>query len=414
MAAPSRRVLVVGGGPAGSVTAFWLAKAGFEVLVVERSTDRAYGQGIDITGPAIEVVRKMGLEEEIRSRTTKEGGFAIVNDEGQEMAAIGVAPVEGGTVSITREIEIMRGDITDIFTNAADACPNVKYRYGCSVTAICQSEDSVTAVFSDNGQTEEFAAIIGADGIGSRVRKLTFDSAADADCYKPTDAYVAFYSIPGDPEYDIPKAHLQHGGGGRAIWMRPIDEKGSRASCYLLVYSEDADLANAAREGPIERQKEVLERMFRGFRGMGPRALRGLCDCDDFYFTRIVQVKLDSWHVGRCALVGDAGYCPSPLTGQGTTLAIMGAYILAGEMAKHPDDPNLAFKEYRRNFESFVKRSQVIPFGGLAPRMANPSSDWGVWLLRTLFCFVAWTGVWKWIDFGNESVKFQVPLYDFG
>lgn len=374
MTDPRRRVLVVGGGPSGSVTAFWLAKAGFEAVLAERSTKKPYGQGIDVTGPAIEVVKRMGLYDTIKAATTGEKGFAIVGDEGEDIAVLGVAPEEGGTASITQEIEIMRGDITRIFAEAARDIAGVEVRYGCTVESIQQRPDGVTVQLTGSDKPEEFSVVIGADGINSRVRRMTFDSAATKDCIFRTDTYVAFYSMPGDPDIDLPNAKIQQGGRGRGIQTRPIDRKATRASCYLSVTGDYPDMEAAAESGSSEQQKRVLEGLFKDFRGMGPRAIREMCECDDFYFARIMQVKLESWHTGRVGLAGDAAYAPSPLTGQGTTLAIIGGYLLAGELAENPNDPSAAFAEYRRKFAPYTEKSQVIPFGGKAPKLILPVS----------------------------------------
>ena len=326
---------------------------------------------------------------------------------------MGAAPAEGGTASVTQEIEIMRGDITRIFANAAKSFPKVTYRYGCTVSEIRQSRKSVFVVFNDSDKVDEFSAVIGADGLASKVRKLIFDTTVNDNCYCSTDTNVAFYSIPGDPNHDLPNARLQQGNKGRAIWIRPMDREATRASCYLLMTGHDGELEDVARKGTMEQKKAALESLFKEFRGMGSRAMHGMYESSDFYFTRIVQVKLDTWHDGRCGLVGDAGYCPSPLTGQGTTLAIMGAYILAGELALNPDDPEAALTEYQSKFEGFVKKAQQLPLWGLAPKLALPWTDWGVWAQRSFIWFISWTGVWKLFNFGNETMRFQLPQYEF-
>ncbi|PPJ53317.1 hypothetical protein CBER1_00902 [Cercospora berteroae] len=416
MASSNRRVLVNGGGPAGAVTAFWLAKGGFEVVVTERSMSRPYGQGVDVTGRAVDIIKKMGLEQRIRDSTTGEAGLTVVDDQSEDVAPpLGTAPIEGGTASVTQEIEIMRRDLTKIFVDAAEALPNVTFRYGCTVDEVQQHEKSITAVLSDTGEQEDFTAIIGADGLGSAIRKLTFDPETNRRSVSPTDTYVAFFSIPGDPKYDTPVGKLQHANKGRGILIRPIDKKGTQRSCYLMSQSDSQELAQVARTGSQEDQKALLDNRFRELTGpLGKRAVQGMHSADDFYFTRIVQIKLDSWHSGRAALVGDAGYSPSPLTGQGTTLAIIGAYVLAGEMAKSPDDLERAFTSYYDILNKFVSESQEIPLGGQAPKLILPQSDWGIWLLRTFYKIISWAGVWRLLNFGNETVKIELPEYDFG
>ncbi|KAF2211541.1 hypothetical protein CERZMDRAFT_43304 [Cercospora zeae-maydis SCOH1-5] len=408
MAASKRRVLVNGGGPAGAATAFWLAKAGFDVLVTERSTTRPYGQGVDVTGRAVDILGKMGLEQRIRDNTTGEEGLVVVDDHGENVAPpLGAAPAEGGTASVTQEIEIMRRDLTRIFVEAAEALPSVTFRYGCTVDELHQHENSITAVLSDTREPEEFAGVIGADGLGSTIRKLAFEQRKSARLREGSSLHYC--------RYDTPVGKLQHANKGRGILIRPIDKKGNRSSCYLMSWTEDHDLAQVARTGSQEDQKALLDNMFRGFNGpLGKRAVEGMHRADDFYFTRIVQIKLDSWHRGRAALVGDAAYSPSPLTGQGTTLAIIGAYVLAGEMAKSPDDLQQAFASYHAILKAFVSESQQIPLGGKAPKLALPQTDWGIWILRLCYKIIALSGLWRLLNFGNETVKVDLPEYDFG
>ena len=225
-----------------------------------------------------------------------------------------------------------------------------------------------------------------------------------------------------DPKHQTTYSVLQHANKGRVLWRRPIDRAGTRASSYLIVTTTDAtDLQQAARYGTVEQQKALLEQRFEGVGGIRDQIVQGMNASDDFYFTRVVQVKLDTWHSGRCALVGDAGYCPSPLTGQGTTMALIGSYVLAGELAKNPEDPATAFTNYKKNFEGFVQENGSIPLGGRAPKLAAPQSDFGIWMIRSIFGTIARPGFQKLFEslpslpsFGGAGAeKFPFPDYDF-
>ncbi|KAK3713686.1 hypothetical protein LTR37_008380 [Vermiconidia calcicola] len=415
MANTSRRVLVVGAGPAGGSTAFWLAQSGFDVVVAERQSKDTFaqGQGVDISGPAVRVIQKMGLEQKIRSGTTGEAGFALTDDDGEAVGVVGTKSSEGKGWSPTEEIEIMRGSLCSILTGAAEASPTVTYRYSCSPSQITQNQASVTAILSDTGEAEDFACIIGADGLSSSVRHLTFDKAVVGDCYSRNDVYIAFFSMPGNPETDLPNSRAQQAPGGRTILLRPADEKAERTSCYMCIIHEDARLADVAENGTVDEQRALWGEWFQDMGGLAERALEGLKQTQDLYATRIVQVKLPTWHSARCALVGDAGYGPSPLTGEGTTLALLGAYILAGELAATPDDPPAAFARYEDTLRDYVTKAQRIPLGGKAPQIGNPQSYAGVYTLRTLFKIVSWTGIWKLFGSGNEQEAYKLPEYDF-
>lgn len=421
MAPISHRILVAGGGPAGATAAFWLAKAGFEVIVAERSSEKfTYGQGIDITGPAIPIVQKMGLYGEIRSKTTGEGGFAICDDNSNIIAQVGT----GGGVTLTQDIEIMRGDLTKILADAASASDRVTYRYGCNVSEIRQSEGHVSVVLSDrgDGRAEDFSAIVGADGLRSRVRQMILDRDTTKSCCKGVDQYCAYFSMKGEPE-DVPNSRLQHAPGRRAILIRPVkvDTSGvdssemdspKRSSCYMIYTVKSAKVVSAL-EQRAEKQKAVMAEVFTDFPGrIGERALQGMEEAKDFYYSETAQIKLPTWSNGRCVLVGDAGYAPSPASGQGTVLAILGAYLIAGELAASPEDPSAAFARYEKRLRKYVEKAQYIPLGGTLPRLANPETDTGIRILRFVFWLIAWSGVWKWFNIKGDTA-FDLPEYIF-
>lgn len=411
MATTPRRILVVGGGPAGATSAFWLAKAGFEVTVAERSSDKfVYGQGIDITGPAVDIVKKMGLYDTIKKMTTGEGGFAILDDNSNIIARLGA----GEGLSLTQDIEIMRGDLTRLLADAADDSDNVTYRYGCTITEIHQTADGVTVRLSGNldDKPEHFAAVVGADGLNSKTRRLLFDRNVIEDAYKGLEQWCAFFSIKALPE-DVPWSRLQHAPGRRAILIRPVDaraENNKRSSCYM-VYTNTIEPLEQKPDRSMDQQKATVAALFEGFPGpIGKRALEGIRDANDLYFSETAQIKLPRWSDGRCVLVGDAAYAPSPASGQGTALAILGAYLVAGELATNPEDPAAAFAKYKERLESYVTKAQTIPLGGALPRLANPETQTGIRILRFVFWLISWSGVYKYLDLKKENA-FDLPEY---
>lgn len=408
------RILIIGGGPAGATAAFFLAQANFLVTVAERSTDKfAYGQGIDITGPAIAIVQKMGVYEEIESKVTGEAGFALLDDSGQTIAAVGTAKGKKG-LSLTQEIEIMRGDLTKILADCAKGDERVEYRYGCTVGELHQTSDSVTALLTDTNQHETFHAVIGADGLMSRTRKLAFPPEILKDSYKAQEQYTAFFSIPHSP-CDIPNARLQHAPGGRAVLIRPTSlTSPTRSSCYMISTGPSPAL-QAALSQPQEEQKALFASLFASFpSATGARALQGMRESQDFYLAQTAQIKLPAWSTGRVVLTGDAAYCPSPPTGMGTMLAILGSYVLAGELARSRADPQAAFVRYEDRLRGHVERAQYVPLAGYLPALGNPQSALGVRLLRFVFWAIAWSGVWKLFSIKQGDDTFEVPEYEFG
>ncbi|KAG8630734.1 hypothetical protein KVT40_002353 [Elsinoe batatas] len=388
---PEHRALVIGGGIAGPVLAYWLAKGGFNVTIIERSPELfKSGQGIDVEGPAREIVRRMNLEDEIKAKTTGEEGFALIDDDANEIASIG-----GG---LTRSLEIMRGNLAEIFIHAATSLSNVEIRYGTSPASITQHPSHVNVTFK-SGKTESFSFVIGADGLRSKTRSLIFPSDG-ATSLKPRDQYIAYFTIPRLPS-DLRKARWQNAPGGRSILVRPAHR--TISSAYLNLATASLELEAALESRDVDRQKAALQGIFGDMTGEGPRVLREMHASKDFYFERIAQVKRPCWSSGRCALVGDAAYAPSPITGEGTNLALVGAYAVAGELSMDPEDPGAGFKRYEDRLRGFVEKAQTIPLGGMSPKLINPESGWGVWLLRTVFAWLAWSGIWKLADPGEPE-----------
>ncbi|KAK4985523.1 hypothetical protein LTR50_005931 [Elasticomyces elasticus] len=428
-----REILVSGGGPAGSATAFWLAKAGFGVTVVERSTDKPYGQGIDVQNAAVEVARRMGLLEIIKENTTGEAGFALLDDDGKEIGSMGVTPAEHGSENAvigapSQEIEIMRGDLTTILADAAKA-QGAKFKYGTTIEEIKEENNSVLVKLSGSDQPIPYHAVVGADGVASRVRNLIFSEEINRNCYRNTDTYACYFSMAIDPKDKMTMSKIQHGANGRTIWLRPINKAGTRASCYFLTTTTTADKTNysdllrrATDSTDTKEQISILTEIYDELRGLGPAAVRGMQESTDFYFTRITQVNLLAWHVSRCGLVGDAAYCPSPLSGgQGTPAALVGSYILAGELLLQPDNPQAAFAEYEKKFRKPVEAWSVIPLGGKAPRVIAPQTELGVRAVRAFFWAASrpivqdlFASLPSLPGIGSkEKGKMELPNYDF-
>ena len=366
---PQLEILVCGAGIAGPTLAFWLARAGNKVTVIERASEiRDAGLGVDIRGPAVEVVRRMGLEDQIRSRTTGEEGLVFVDSNDRTFAAV---PVDQANLekSITSEIEIMRSDLAQPITTAALGEQNVKIKYGTSLESVSQDELKVHVGFT-NGKSATFDMVVAADGLGSTSRKLLLGKDFSSEGFiHSLGQYTAYFTIPHEQKNGMVwKWHNTT--GSRILSTRP---KNSNSTYGFLMFmpKDDADFRKVTRLSIME-QKERLAALFRGAGWQAPRLLSAMQSADDFYLQLSAQVKLPSWHSGRCGLVGDAAYCPLPLSGVGTSLAILGAYVLAGEMAKSNNDPGSAFRAYEKKLRPYVERKQKL-FPGL-PRLIYPSS----------------------------------------
>ncbi|KAF3490836.1 uncharacterized protein GIQ15_00353 [Arthroderma uncinatum] len=378
----SLKVLICGGGCAGPALAYWLANSGHQVTIVERFPAlRASGAQIDLRAQAIEAVRRMGLLEAVRSKTVDEIGVSFVDSQNNVKGTILANKSGKGAQSLTSEYEIMRGDLVRIFYDATK--DNVNYIFGKSVDRFEQDEKEVVVHFSD-GSTDKFDLLVGADGQGSRIRKAILPPGSP-DLYWRIGVLIAYWFVPRiETDNNIGSAY--HSPGGRAIFRRSHNPTESQV--YLMLHNHSEDLWSIPK-APIEQQKEFWTQRFRDAGWQARRFLEGLKTADTFYCEEALQVRTDTWHKGRVVLVGDAGYCPSPFSGLGTTVGLVGAYVLAGEINRNVNDLPQAFATYDKTLRPFVEKAQEV--NRTFVQWYLPQTRWGVALFHLvigILCFL--------------------------
>lgn len=392
---PAARILICGAGVAGSTLAYWLGRYDFEVVVIERMPrEQTAGQGIDIEGPALEIMKLMGILNQIKQKTTGEVGFAVVDEQNH---ACGVFEADG--VGLTRSIEIMRGDLTEILCEAANRFTNVTFHFDTTLQSLRQTEKKVIVELesreSKMSRTIEVDVVVGADGVRSRTRQLAMGSPETLNCLKSVGCFTAFFSIPAGDK-DWPYSRLCQFTDRRSICIRPRGKESKISSVYLSTFQNDtSSLCKASDSSDRKMQMEGLAELFAGLGWETSRVIEQMRKTDNFYSDQLMQVKLDRWSQYRVALVGDAAYAPSPLTGKGTLLAILGGYVLAQELSRNRTDPTTAFTRYEKRLRSYVESAQNIPLGGYLPYIVNPQTTWGIWLFRKIAAFITWTGLSK-------------------
>lgn len=446
MSAPTLKVLIAGGGIAGSSLAFWLDKTKLDIhiTVIERSpTPRVTGQAVDVRGRAVKVIQRMGLEEAILAKNTTETGTAFVDSQGKIIAQFDA----DGDKSATSEFEILRADLAKIFHDTTKDRSNIEYIYGESIDSLNQDGKGVHVTFTGGKPAATFELVVGADGLGSKTRSLAFDKSIAANPYNPLGMYVAYFSIPSRPDdtklwrwYTAPK--------GRSVMIRP-HQNPSTVGAYLSVTmpsraAKDPDMVEAMEKGHGE-VKKLLREYFKDAGWQANRVLEGMETAKDFYIAAWDQVKIPKWTNGHVVLVcrpylirscsqslrwawrynfmlshgmlhpkiesssflfylivtnfgaaslqiGDAGYATP---GAGTSHAIEGAYILAGELSKvgTPDEIPAALGRYENILRPLVEPNQQLPPG--APQILNPQTGWGISVLNTLLWGVYKTSAHK-------------------
>ncbi|OXM54113.1 FAD-dependent oxidoreductase [Amycolatopsis thailandensis] len=338
------KILISGASVAGPALAFWLTRYGFEVTVVERApSPRPGGQAVDLRGTAKEVARRMGLDGRIREACTDTKGETLVDRKNRTKATIRADDFDGD--GVVAEIEILRGDLTDVLYEATRE--TTEYVFGDRITALDERADGVDVTFA-GGSRRTFDMVIGADGLHSGVRALAFGE--ESRYVRHLGSYLAFFTVPN--RLGLRNWAIGFDDVGRSAGIRGIRD-GDEAMAYFGFASEKVDYDYR----DVEAQKELVRGFAAGMEWEAPWLLERLDDAPDFYFDSCAQVIMESWSRGRIGLLGDAAFCPSPLSGQGTSLAFVGAYVLAGELAADLDG---GLKRYEAVMREFVEKTQEM------------------------------------------------------
>jgi 2-polyprenyl-6-methoxyphenol hydroxylase-like FAD-dependent oxidoreductase len=361
------RVLISGGGIAGNALAFWLAKQGHDITVVERFPSlRATGLQLDLRGCGIEVLRKMGLEAGFRAKAAPEQGMQVVDKSGRRRAYFPANKSGSGKQSLTSEYEMMRGDMCRLLYDAVQEAGKKRpprYVYGTSVEGFDQTDGKVDVRF-ENGQTERFDLVVGADGQWSRTRKVMLGTGAPDPVQRVPGFNIAYFTMPlpmKEGEEFLATSYMTAGRRGIMTRRHSPDEIQVLLSCKT-----GPEALDKVPRGDVKREKEVMQEIYKGAGWITEDVLKAMWAADDFYCERIGLVKLPSWSSGHVTLLGDAAYCPTVLSGMGTTSAMVGAYILAGEIGKFVSGglPNeteglaAALKNYEDKFRPFMEGIQ--------------------------------------------------------
>ncbi|MCV7226621.1 FAD-dependent monooxygenase [Mycolicibacterium komossense] len=364
------KVLVCGAGVAGQALAYWLVRSGHRAIVVERfPTLRDTGAQVDLRGQGIAVVEAMGLLAAVRSKLVDEAGVAFVNGQGRARATIMANTSGRGRQTLTSEYEIMRGDLVRILNDATKN--DVDYAFGLGVERFEQGENKVVAHFSD-GSSDEFDLLVGADGQGSRIRGAMLP-AGTPEPYRRVGIHMSYWFVPR-VESDSNIRDTYNAPGGRMIMRRSHNPDETQVYFVLRETSEEA---SAIHREPVERQKEFWAARFRDAGWQSDRFIEGMAAAETFYSQEAVQVQTNAWSQGQVVLVGDAAHCCSPFSGMGVSGALVGAYVLAGEIDRNRDDLPRALANYDTIFRPFVDKIQATVRPGLL-RLGMPMTRSGI------------------------------------
>ena len=348
-----RKALISGAGIAGATAAYWLAKAGFDVTVVDQAADRrSSGSPVDVRGAAVEVAERMGVMAQIREASTQVRDMVFVNARGRVMSRVDMrAWGEPG------DVELPRGDLAAILRTAVP--DEVEFEFGNTVTALDQDADAVTAEFT-SGPARRFDVVIGADGAHSGVRALAFGP--EADYLQHLDVYVATLPLDGETGTDLVMYNMP----GRAVAIHPAGGHPGAAFMFRAPQIPQFDHRD------LDQHKRLLTAAYSGAGWRVPELLERVRVADDLYFDSVSRVQVPTWSRGRIGLVGDAASCVS-LFGDGSSLAMIGAFTLADSL--NGDIPaGLRTYEARHRPQRAAKENSVTP----AVKMLIPATTAGI------------------------------------
>jgi 2-polyprenyl-6-methoxyphenol hydroxylase-like FAD-dependent oxidoreductase len=362
-------ILISGASVAGPTLAYWLRRHGFHPTIVERAPAlRPGGHAIDLRGPATEVAEAMGIMDAVREAGIGTRGMNYVDETGKRLASM---PVElFGGHAIVAEIEILRGDLTKILYAATR--DDTEYLFGDRITSLTSHDNGVDVTF-EHAEPRTFDLVIGADGVHSGVRALAFGP--ESEFVHHLGYYMAFFTTPELVELNQWEQYY-NAPGGRMAALRPGHGKDMTA-----LFGFESPLLNHDPRN-VAQQKQAVTKAFQGLGWQVPRMLEAMEEAADFYFDTVCQITMKTWSTNRVALLGDAAYCPSPLAGAGTPLAMVGAYVLAGELKAANGNHKQAFEAYEAQMRPYATQKQELPPGG--GRGAMPRTKRGIWLRNQL------------------------------
>ena len=374
-------VLISGASIAGPALAYWLSAYGFEVTIVEKAAEvRPGGQAVDFKGITHRtVLQRMGIWDEIlQSRFVSQGDGAIVNAKGRKIATV-PAEFSGG------EVEIARGDLARLLYNRTVG--KCEYIFNDSIQSLIETPEGIEVTFT-RAPARQFDLVVGADGIHSNVRKLAFGPEKDYVQY--LGHYYALVDIDGPISHDD-KMYNEPG--------RMVATGGPKAPAFFVFKSEPL---NYERDN-VEQQKQSLLDAYQGCGWKTPELLNQISTAKEFYLDSISRTNVDNYSKGRVVLLGDSAY-GNALGGFGTGLAIVGAYVLAGELLRASGDYKVAYGEYEAKFRGYAKVSKKVNAG----RLLAPSSRAGIYFRNRLFSVaVLFKGLMKLTDHFATDIQLE-------
>lgn len=366
----NKNVLISGAGIAGVTLAFWLKKFGFNPTIIEISpTLREGGYAIDFMGAGFDVAEKMGIIPALEKADLNISEIAFVDKDNNQHGSMNYQKIKQALNN--RAFTLLRSDLAKVIYDSLDK--ETEIIFGDTITEIQQDLEKVQVVLK-SGVTRSFDLLVGADGLHSNARNLVFGNESQFEKYY--GYYTSSFTI--DDFINEGRAFSMFNVPNKQVAVYTI---GKEKTATFFIFRSPEKLNYGYHD--IKKQKQILKDEFMNVGWKCDELLSNIEKTSDFYFDSISQIKMENWSNGRISLVGDACYCPSLLSGKGSTLAMVGAYILAGELKLANGNYKPAFAQYENIFKPFIDKKQKS-----AQSFAKsfvPKSNFGIWLRNQVF-----------------------------
>jgi len=382
------RVLISGGGIAGLTLAYWLQKSGISSVVIERAKSiRRDGYAIDFFGTGYDVASRMSLIDRLAARQIPFEAIVYVNKDGKQIARLDMRLLR--SITEGKYLPLMHSTLEETLYEAIEG--TVEVRLDSSLTQIVQGRDEVIVTFHD-GTTESFDLLIGADGVHSRTRTLVFGPEEQFRHY--LGYTIACYPLAD--RYGIGRTYKLYNEPGRQVLAYGTNIEGELLVFFMYQSASPEHL-------PREQRLAHLRKVFAGMGWLTEQFLLDVNPAENVFMDAVIQIQMPTWHLARVALVGDACGCPTLLSGQGASLAMGGAYLLARSLHETADQEE-ALQRYEQQMRPHVLAQQKN--GRSFAKSFLPGSPFGLFVQQTMMK-VLLRPAFRWLlarSFGAQSI----------
>jgi 2-polyprenyl-6-methoxyphenol hydroxylase-like FAD-dependent oxidoreductase len=338
-------VLVCGASFAGLATAYWMKRLGYRVTLIEIASGlRKGGTPVDIEGEAVDVLARMGMIDAVRAKALPSRGIEFKDADDRTVGTLAGGSDSDGGAKVRYEIH--RDDLLAILYASVEGSAEVVF--GQSIEHLEEGSDGIAVTFRD-GSRRDYMLVFGCDGSRSMTRRLAFGDSENFSYFMGGYFFIKVVPTTGLLPANISQIFSVP---GRTAMLNGYDNQTDIALAFRTEREIEYDYRDRAQ------QRRMVHEHFDGLGWKVPALLDYMDADDDFYFDKVNQIRMPVWSKGRVVLVGDAGYCLSPVAGMGGSMAILGAATLADAMQRHGLGDAAAFEEYRNKLHPFVEKIQ--------------------------------------------------------